>query len=158
MQKARTISLALMVTCLPCIAHTLVSLKTSIMKYSTPASWRARTAVLSIHRLLFPIFCASLHTRCWKRTFLMRRFVFFWTYGSPLEPPFLGNSGEAFSCQLSVVWTVVQPLWLNEGMEVFLQLIFGLFVWHGPGPWLVMFMVAGVLFRHAHVVTSLLCV
>jgi hypothetical protein len=51
-------------------------------------------------------------------------------YASPrtLEPPFLGNSGEAFSHQLSVMRTVVQPLWLNEGMEVFPQMISGLFV------------------------------
>jgi hypothetical protein len=127
----------------------------SIMKYSA-ASWRARTAVLCIRRLIFHIFCASSGPKRLQGAFLMRRFVDFETYRSPLELPFLGNSGEAFSCRLSVMRTIMQPLWLIEGMEVFPQLISGLFVWHGP--WLVMFMVTGVLFRHARVVTSLLCV
>jgi hypothetical protein len=54
--------------------------------------------------------------------------LFFGTYGSPLELQFLGNSSEAFSHQLSVTRTVMQPLWLNEGVVVFSQLISGLFV------------------------------
>jgi hypothetical protein len=90
------------------------------MKYST-ASWRARTAVLCICRLLFPNFSASLHRKRWKGAFLMRRFVVFGTYGSPLLPPFLDESGKAFSWQLPFAWMLVQPLWLNEGMEVFPQ-------------------------------------
>jgi hypothetical protein len=76
MQQARIRSLTMMVTHLPCNAHKLVSLKTSIMRYSA-ASWRARTAVLCIHRLLFPCFSASSCTRRWKGAFLMRRIVFF---------------------------------------------------------------------------------
>ncbi len=34
---------------------------------------------------------------------------FFGTFGSPLEPLFLGTSGEAFSWQLPFAWPLVQP-------------------------------------------------
>ncbi len=116
MQQARTISFFMMMTCLPCIAHKLVSLKTSTMKYYA-ASWRARRAELCIHRALFlDMSCTILFTRCWKGAFLMRRSVFFWTFGSPLEPPFLGTSGEAFSRQSPFARPLVQPLWLNESV------------------------------------------
>ncbi len=47
--------------------------------------------------------------------------LFFGTYGSPLETPFLGASGEAFSRQLPFAWSLVQLLWLNEGVEVLPQ-------------------------------------
>ncbi len=155
MQQARTISFFMMVTRLPCIAYKLVSLKTSTMKYSA-ASWRARTAMLCICRSLFPNFSPILRTRCWKGAFLMRRSVFFWTFGSPLEPPFLGASGEAFSWQSPFARPLVQPLLLNDSVRLLPQYIYGPFVWYGP--WLVIFMVAGVIFKHAQVVTSLLCV
>ncbi len=39
-----------------------------------------------------------------------------------------GTSGEAFSRQLPFVWPLVQPLWLNEGLEVLPQSIYGPFV------------------------------
>jgi hypothetical protein len=48
-------------------------------------------------------------------------YIFFGTFGSPLEPPFLGASGEAFSRQSLFARPLVQPLWLNEGMEVLPQ-------------------------------------
>ncbi len=76
MQQARTRSLTMMVTRLPCNVHKLVSLKTSTMKYFT-ASWRASTAVLCIFRSLLPNFSATSHTRRWKGAFLMRRSVVF---------------------------------------------------------------------------------
>jgi hypothetical protein len=57
----------------------------------------------------------------------MRRFVIFWNYGSPLEPLFLGKSGKVCLRLSPVAWTVMLPLWLNEGMEVFPQYISGLF-------------------------------
>ncbi len=39
---------------------------------------------------------------------------FFGTFGSHLEPPFLGASGEAFSWQSPFARPLVQTLWLNE--------------------------------------------
>jgi hypothetical protein len=81
---------------------------------------------------------------------------FFGTFGSPLEPPFLGASVEDLPRQLPFAWPLVQTLWLNESMGLLPQEIYGPFVWYGP--WVVMFMVAGVIFKHAQVVTSLLCV
>ncbi len=84
-----------MVTCLPCIVHKLVSLKTSTMKYSI-ASCRARTAVLCTRRLLFPNFSAILHTRCWKGAFLMRRSVFFWNFWISLRGTHLGRQWRGF--------------------------------------------------------------
>ncbi len=86
----------------------------------------------------------------------MRRSVFFGTFGSPLEPPFLGASGEAFSQQLPFARLLVQTLRLNDNVGLLLQEIYGPFVWYGP--WLVMIMLAGVIFKRAQVVTSLLCV
>jgi hypothetical protein len=47
--------------------------------------------------------------------------IFFETFGSPLEPLFLGASDEAFLRQLPFARPHVQPLWLNEGMEVLPQ-------------------------------------
>ncbi len=44
--------------------------------------------------------------------------LFFGIYGSPLEPPFLGTSSKTLSWLSPVAQTVVQPLWLNEGVEV----------------------------------------
>ncbi len=90
MQQARTISFFMMVTHLLCIAHKLVSLKTSTMKYSA-ASWRARTAVLCIRRSLFPNFSAILCTRRWKGVFLMRRSVFFWNFWISLRATIPGR-------------------------------------------------------------------
>jgi hypothetical protein len=46
---------------------------------------------------------------------------FFGIYGFPLLPPFLGTSGEAFSWRLPFVRMLVQPLWLNEDVEVLPQ-------------------------------------
>ncbi len=46
---------------------------------------------------------------------------FFWTFESPLEPLFLGASGEAFSRQLPFARPLIQPLWLNEDVEVLPQ-------------------------------------
>jgi hypothetical protein len=76
MQQAKTLSLTLMVTRLLCAMHKLVLLKTSIMKYSA-ASWRARTAVLCICRLLFPIFCASLAYKMLEGGFSDEEICFF---------------------------------------------------------------------------------
>ncbi len=47
--------------------------------------------------------------------------LFFGTYGSPLLPPFLSASGEAFSQQLPFAWPLMKPLQLNEGVEMFPQ-------------------------------------
>ncbi len=69
----------------------------------------------------------------------------------------MGPSSEAFSQQsLAFSRPLMPPWWLNAGVGLFPHLIYGLFVWYGP--WLVMFMVAGVIFKRAQVVTSLLCV
>ncbi len=46
---------------------------------------------------------------------------FFETFGSPLEPPFLGGSGEAFSWQSPFARLLVQPLWLNDSMGLLPQ-------------------------------------
>jgi hypothetical protein len=46
---------------------------------------------------------------------------FFGTFGSPLEPAFLGASGEAFTWQSPFAQPLVQPLWLNDGVEVLPQ-------------------------------------
>ncbi len=110
----------MMVTCLPCIAHKLVLLKTSTMKYFA-ASWRARIAVLCICRWLFPNFSTIWHTRRWKGFFLLGDLYFFGTFGSPLEPPFLGANGEAFSWQSPFVQPLVQTLWLNESVGLLPQ-------------------------------------
>ncbi len=47
--------------------------------------------------------------------------LFFGTYGSPLEPPFLGASGETFSWQSPFARPIMQPLWLNDSVEVLPQ-------------------------------------
>ncbi len=47
--------------------------------------------------------------------------LFFGTYESPLLPPFLGASGEAFSWQSPFARPIMQPLWLNKSVEVLPQ-------------------------------------
>ncbi len=49
---------------------------------------------------------------------------FFGSYRSPLLPPLLGASGEAFSRQLPFARMLMQPLWQNEGVEVLPQFRF----------------------------------
>jgi hypothetical protein len=120
MRQARTISFFMMVTRLPCIAHKLVLLKTSTMKYSA-ASWRARASVLCIHRLLFPNFSAILCTRRWKGAFLMRRSVFFWNFWISPRATVPGTSDEAFSRQSPFARPLVQTLWLNESVGLLPQ-------------------------------------
>ncbi len=154
MRQARTISLALMVTGLPCIPHKLVSLKTSIMKYST-TSWREEQLCSAFAGLCFLFFVRACIQDTGRGLSWWGDLLFFGTYGSPLEPLFLGNSGEAFSCRLSVAQTLcslcgVMKAW-RFSASWFLGCLF-------ERPRLVMFMVAGDLFRRAHVVTSLLCV
>ncbi len=96
MQQARTRSLAIMVLCLPCDAHKLVSLKTSIMNYSA-ASWRARTAVLCIRRSLSPDTCCTVsRTTCWKGAFLIRRSDVFWNLGISLAATVPGHQWWGF--------------------------------------------------------------
>jgi hypothetical protein len=96
MQQARTRSLTLMVTCLPCCMHKLVSLNTLTMKYSA-ASWRARRAELCIRRSLFlDMLCTISCTRCWKGAFLMRRSVVFWIFWISLRATVPGHQRQGF--------------------------------------------------------------
>jgi hypothetical protein len=96
MRQARTRSLSLMGTCLPCCAHKLVSLKTSTMKYSA-ASWRARRAVLCIRRSLFlDMLCTIPCTRRWKGAFLMRRSVVFLNFWISLRATVPGCQRQGF--------------------------------------------------------------
>ncbi len=47
--------------------------------------------------------------------------ICFGTFGSPLEPLFLGTSSEAFSWQSPFAQLLVQTLWLNDSMELLPQ-------------------------------------
>ncbi len=157
MRQARARSFGLMVTQLPCIVHKLVSLKTSTMKYLV-ASWRARRAVLCIRMSLFlELACKISLTRRWKGAFLMRRSVFFWNFRISLRASVPGRPRWGFlTAIVGFLRPLVPPWWLNAYVGLFPQYIYGLFVWYGP--WFFMFMVAGVVLKHAQVVTSLLCV
>jgi hypothetical protein len=115
MQQARTISMPLMMASLPCIAHKLVSLMTSIMKYST-ASWRARTACALYLQVSLSNFLCKLAYKTLEGGFPDEEICCFCeSYGSPLESQFLDKSSKAFSRLSSGAWTVVQPVWLNKG-------------------------------------------
>ncbi len=85
-----------MVTQLPCIAHKLVLLKSSTMKYLV-ASWRARRAVLCIRMSLFlELACNISLRRCWKGAFLIMRSVFFWNFRISLRATVPGRQQWGF--------------------------------------------------------------
>jgi hypothetical protein len=73
---ASWMSFGMIVTHFAWIAHSLLSSKRQT-RYASEASWRARTAVLCIHKSDLKSVAISL-TRRWKGAFLIKRSVFFW--------------------------------------------------------------------------------
>ena len=76
MRCANCMSFGIIVTRFAWIAHSLVSWKRPTM-YASAASWRARRAVLCIHKSNFKL-QAILRTTRWKGAFLIKRSVPFW--------------------------------------------------------------------------------
>jgi hypothetical protein len=119
MQQARIISMFMTVTRLPCIVHKLVLLKTSSIP-QPPGEPGELCSAFAGHSFWILV-QQSLVQDAGRGLSWWGDLLFFGTHGSPLLPPFLGASGEAFSWQLPFTQPLVQPFWLNVGMEVLPQ-------------------------------------